>query len=166
MTGEEGEQKEVFVVEVTSKMAHSCTRIFFVIYEIVKESNRGKVRPEVKMFQFFLCDCLIFLSRNKRLAHSIHKQCTQPKRTDTSKCAGKHRVQKERKTTKTSFFVQKSAGPQTRKMTSVAMSGSRVGRGSQKSRSSQKDSSTGTTPTQKTRDIAVTNVTAGDIEGD
>ncbi len=51
----------------------------------------------------------------------------------------------------------------TRKTTSVAMLGSRVGSGSQKSRSSQKDSSTGTTPTQKTRDIAVITVNAGEI---
>ncbi len=42
------------------------------------------------------------------------------------------------------------------------MSGSRVGSGSQKSRSSQKDSSKGTAPTQKTRDKAVVIVIAGD----
>ena len=67
---------------------------------------------------------------------------------------------------KISFMIRKSVELQTRKMASVAMSGSRVGRGSQKSRSSQKASSIGTTPTQKTRDIAVTNVTAGEIESD
>jgi hypothetical protein len=43
------------------------------------------------------------------------------------------------------------------------MLGSRVGSGSQKSRSSQNESSTGTTPTQKTRDIAVITVNAGEI---
>jgi hypothetical protein len=45
------------------------------------------------------------------------------------------------------------------------MSASRVGRASQKSRSSQKASSMGTAPTQKMRESALITVTAGGVGG-